>query len=135
MYRRRSQSSLVGTFHGRRSPLMKTGLFRQVMVLKIQRKNPGGALEWNPCWEGHSGGCRCFTSVNALTIKTPILLKQIHSSFFSFYKSFNRYALAVTSLNRQRQKKEEDIRSIEKTSKSISLSNPQTSLPRCRFPQ
>jgi hypothetical protein len=44
MYRRRSQSTLVGTFHGRKSPLMKTGLFRQVMDLKIKRKNPGGAL-------------------------------------------------------------------------------------------
>jgi len=42
---RRSQYSLAGTFHGRRSPLLKTGFFRQVRELKIQRKNPGSALQ------------------------------------------------------------------------------------------
>jgi hypothetical protein len=29
---------------GRRSSLLKTGFFRQVMELKIRRKNPGSAL-------------------------------------------------------------------------------------------
>jgi hypothetical protein len=42
---RRSKYSLAGTFHGRRSPLLKTGFFRQVRELKIQRKNPGSALQ------------------------------------------------------------------------------------------
>lgn len=32
------------TFHRRRSPLLKTGFSRQVMELKLQRKNPGSAL-------------------------------------------------------------------------------------------
>ncbi len=41
---RRSQYSLAGTFHCRRSCLQKTGLFRQVRELKIQRKNLGSAL-------------------------------------------------------------------------------------------
>jgi len=36
-----SQYSLAGTFHRRRSRLLKTGFLRQ---LKIQRKNPGSAL-------------------------------------------------------------------------------------------
>jgi hypothetical protein len=35
---------LAGTFHRPRFHLMKTGFFRQVMELKIQRKNPGSAL-------------------------------------------------------------------------------------------
>jgi hypothetical protein len=38
------QYSLASTFHSRRSRLLKTGFFRQVTELKIQRKNPGGAL-------------------------------------------------------------------------------------------
>jgi hypothetical protein len=37
-------TSLVGTFHSRRSRSLKTGFFRQVRELKIQRKNPGSAL-------------------------------------------------------------------------------------------
>ncbi len=41
---RRSQYNLAGTFHPRRSHLLKTGFFRQVRELKIQRKNPGSAL-------------------------------------------------------------------------------------------
>ncbi len=41
---RRSQYSLAGTFHRRRSRLLKTGFFRQVRELKIRRKNPGSAL-------------------------------------------------------------------------------------------
>jgi hypothetical protein len=40
---RRSQYSLVGTFHHRRSRLLKRGFFRPVMELKIQMKNPGSA--------------------------------------------------------------------------------------------
>jgi hypothetical protein len=40
----RSQYSLAGTFHRRRSPLLKTGFFRHVRELKIQRKNLGSAL-------------------------------------------------------------------------------------------
>jgi hypothetical protein len=39
----RSQYNLAGTFHRRRS-LLKTGFFRQIMELKIQRKNPGSDL-------------------------------------------------------------------------------------------
>jgi hypothetical protein len=35
---------LAGTFHGRRSRLLKIGFFREVRELKIQRKNPGSAL-------------------------------------------------------------------------------------------
>ncbi len=42
----RSQSSLAGTLHCRRSRLLKTGFFKQVMELKIQRKNLGGALRY-----------------------------------------------------------------------------------------
>jgi hypothetical protein len=41
---RRSHYSLAGTVHRRRSPLLKTGFFRLVRGLKIQRKNPGHAL-------------------------------------------------------------------------------------------
>jgi hypothetical protein len=41
---RTSQCSLTGTFHRRRSRLLKIGFFRQVRELKIQRKNPGNAL-------------------------------------------------------------------------------------------
>jgi hypothetical protein len=41
---RRSQYSLAGTFRRRRPCLLKTGAFRQVRELKIQRKNPGSAL-------------------------------------------------------------------------------------------
>jgi len=37
-------TALVGTFHRRRFCLLKTGFFRQVRELKIQRKNPGSAL-------------------------------------------------------------------------------------------
>jgi hypothetical protein len=36
--------SLAGTFHCRRSRLVKTSFFRQVRVLKKQRKNPGSAF-------------------------------------------------------------------------------------------
>jgi hypothetical protein len=35
---RRSQYNLAGTFHCTRSPLLKTGFFRQVRELKTQRK-------------------------------------------------------------------------------------------------
>jgi hypothetical protein len=35
---------MAGTFHRRRSRLLKTGFFRQVRELKIQKKNPGSAL-------------------------------------------------------------------------------------------
>jgi hypothetical protein len=38
------QYNLAGTFHRRRSCLLKTGFFRQARELKLQRKNPGGAL-------------------------------------------------------------------------------------------
>jgi hypothetical protein len=38
---RRSQYNLIGTFHRRISSLAKTGFFKQVRELKIQRKNPG----------------------------------------------------------------------------------------------
>jgi hypothetical protein len=38
--------SLAGTFHRRRSRLLKAGFFRQVRELKIQRKNPGSALSF-----------------------------------------------------------------------------------------
>jgi len=38
--------SLAGTFHHRRSRLLKAGFFRQVRELKIQRKNPGSALSF-----------------------------------------------------------------------------------------
>jgi hypothetical protein len=41
-----SQFSLAGTFPRRRSRLLKTGFFRQVRELKIQRKNPGSALRF-----------------------------------------------------------------------------------------
>jgi hypothetical protein len=41
---RRSQYNLAGTFHRRRSRLVKTGFFMQVRELKIQKKNPGSAL-------------------------------------------------------------------------------------------
>jgi hypothetical protein len=43
---RRSQYSLAGTFQCRRSRLLKTGLFREVRELKIQRKIPGSALSF-----------------------------------------------------------------------------------------
>jgi hypothetical protein len=42
---RRSLYSLAGTFHRRSSRLLKTGFFKQVRELKIQRKNPGSALQ------------------------------------------------------------------------------------------
>jgi hypothetical protein len=66
MYRRRYQYSLVGTFHGRRSPLMRTGLFRQVMDLKIQKEKIQAVLygEWNPCWEGHSVSFHGFPMIS-----------------------------------------------------------------------
>jgi hypothetical protein len=38
---RRSQYSLAGTFYCKRSRLLKTGFFRQVRELKIQKKNSG----------------------------------------------------------------------------------------------
>jgi hypothetical protein len=43
---RRSQYSLAGTFPPQKKipSLLKTGFFRQVRELKIQRKNPGSAL-------------------------------------------------------------------------------------------
>jgi hypothetical protein len=34
------------SFHRRRSPLLKTGFFREVMELKIQRKNLGNAFAY-----------------------------------------------------------------------------------------
>jgi hypothetical protein len=37
----------LGPFHCRRSPLLKTGFFRQVMELKMQRKNSGSALHFD----------------------------------------------------------------------------------------
>ncbi len=40
----RNSDRLAGTFHRRRSRLLKTGFFRHVRELKIQRKNPGSAL-------------------------------------------------------------------------------------------
>jgi hypothetical protein len=40
----RNSDRLTGTFHHRRSRLLKTGFFRQVRELKIQKKNPGSAL-------------------------------------------------------------------------------------------
>jgi hypothetical protein len=42
---RRSQYSLAGTFHRRRSRLLKTSFFKQVRELKVQRKNPSSALQ------------------------------------------------------------------------------------------
>jgi hypothetical protein len=42
---RRTQYSLARTFHRRRSGLLRTGFLTQVRKLKIQRKNPGGALQ------------------------------------------------------------------------------------------
>jgi hypothetical protein len=39
---------LAGTFHPKRSRLLKTGFFMQVRELKIQRKNPGSALGFCP---------------------------------------------------------------------------------------
>ncbi len=36
--------NLVGTFHHKRSLLLKTGFFRQAKELKIQRKIPGSVL-------------------------------------------------------------------------------------------
>jgi hypothetical protein len=44
------QYSLAGTFHRRSSRLLKTGFFRQVRELKIQRKNPGSALSGEKMW-------------------------------------------------------------------------------------
>jgi hypothetical protein len=43
---RRSQYSLAGTFHRRRSRLLKTGFFRQVNGANenTKEKNPGSAL-------------------------------------------------------------------------------------------
>jgi hypothetical protein len=41
---RRSQYSLAGTFHHRRSRLLKTGFFGPVRELKIQMKNPQAVL-------------------------------------------------------------------------------------------
>jgi hypothetical protein len=41
---RKSQYSLAGTFHLRRSRLLKTGFFKEVRELKIQRKNSGSAF-------------------------------------------------------------------------------------------
>jgi hypothetical protein len=41
---------LAGTFHPKRSRLLKTGFFMQVMELKIQRKNPGHALGFCTIW-------------------------------------------------------------------------------------
>jgi hypothetical protein len=38
------QYSLAGTFHRRRSHLLKTSFLRQVREMKRQRKNPGSAL-------------------------------------------------------------------------------------------
>ncbi len=46
---RRSQFSLAGTFHLRRSGLLKTGFLQQVRELKIQRKNPSSALGSSKC--------------------------------------------------------------------------------------
>jgi hypothetical protein len=40
----RNSDRLAGTFHHKRPHLLKTGFFRQVRKLKIQRKNPGTAL-------------------------------------------------------------------------------------------
>jgi hypothetical protein len=40
----RNSDRLVGTFHRRRSSLLKTGSLRHVMELKIQRKNPGNKV-------------------------------------------------------------------------------------------
>jgi hypothetical protein len=40
----RNSDRLAGTFHRRRSRLLKTSFFRQVRELKIQRENPGSAL-------------------------------------------------------------------------------------------
>jgi hypothetical protein len=40
---------MAGTFHRRRSRLLKTGFFKKVTKLKIESKNPGSALrtgEW-----------------------------------------------------------------------------------------
>jgi hypothetical protein len=42
---RRSPYSLSGSFDCRRSHLLKTGFFREVRELKIQRRNPGSALQ------------------------------------------------------------------------------------------
>jgi hypothetical protein len=54
---------LVGTFHHRRSRLLKTGFFKQVMELKIQRKNPGSALhyEGNGAENTKAKSRQCFT--------------------------------------------------------------------------
>jgi hypothetical protein len=41
----RSQYRLAGTFHCKRSRILKTGFFKQVRELKIQRKNPGSVLQ------------------------------------------------------------------------------------------
>jgi hypothetical protein len=41
---RRSHYNLIGTFHRRISSLAKTGFFKQVRELKIQRKNPGQCI-------------------------------------------------------------------------------------------
>jgi hypothetical protein len=43
----RNSDRRAGTFHHRRSRLLKTGFFMQVRELKIQRKNPGSALRMN----------------------------------------------------------------------------------------
>ncbi len=46
-----SRAWLVCTFHHRRSRLLKTGFFRLVRELKIQRKNPGSALrQYEACF-------------------------------------------------------------------------------------
>jgi hypothetical protein len=41
----RSQYRLARTFHRKKSRILKTGFFKQVRELKIQRKNPGSALQ------------------------------------------------------------------------------------------
>jgi hypothetical protein len=68
-------TSLVGTFHSRRSRLLKTGFLRQVRELKIQRKIPGSALRLVKLQETFDGQnfvfrqrikmCQCIQSSNS----------------------------------------------------------------------
>jgi hypothetical protein len=63
----RNSDRLAGTFHRRRSGLLKTSFFRQVRELKIQRKNPGSAL-WKGLHLFSWSTCNCFSTSSYLSL-------------------------------------------------------------------
>ncbi len=66
----KNSERLAGTFHSRRYSLLKTGFFRQVRELKIQRKNAGSALRylifsWSSRVVDFFFLCRCRSQSNS----------------------------------------------------------------------